>query len=106
MVLLTARLSGLCRPEPPRTILVCATKRFAPSSSRKDWPKSSKIRLGDHFLDDAISSAQLMVGAIANRDQDMAMRAAAANIRWQEWWNVHGTDAITALSTRYETEER
>jgi hypothetical protein len=57
--------------------------------------------LGDHFLDDAIGSAQLFIDAVDNRDGDLVIRSEAAHLRWQKWWNVHRTEAMQTLTTRY-----
>jgi hypothetical protein len=56
---------------------------------------------GDHFLDDAVAHARFMVQAIDASDHDAVTRATAAFLRWQEWWNVHQQDVMTAVTDRY-----
>ena len=57
--------------------------------------------LGDHFLDDAVAHARLILLSINRLDYDGMARAATAFLRWQNWWSANRKQVMTIIANRY-----
>lgn len=57
--------------------------------------------LGDHFLDDAVAHARLVIQVIDTGDDDKMIKATAAILRWQRWWKPNQKKVMEAIFNQY-----
>ena len=68
---------------------------------KRDELNSAYTELGDHFIDDLVAHAKFVIQAIDKKDDNTFVRAAAAYIRWQKWWQANQKKITTVIINKY-----